>query len=224
MGVHAAATRDTRAHPIAAEAAIPRIGPNAVLQTLAALEALEGRPVAEAVARDAAMPATWPDGLIPEAWFLRVLRATRARLTSSAAERVLRDAGARTADYVAANRIPGPVRSILRVLPARLAVPFLLKAFERHAWTFAGRGTFAVEGGYPGVIRLDDCPTCRDPIAAEHGGAYYEAAFAGLMRLAAPRVSITEIECRVRGAAACRFRIDVGASAPAAGESSCASS
>jgi divinyl protochlorophyllide a 8-vinyl-reductase len=125
---------------------------------------------------------------------------------------------------VAAHRIPGPFRRLLRALPARLAVPLLLKAFARHAWTFAGRGRFTVEGAYPGTIRLEDCPTCREPIRGARGGAYYEAAFAGLLRIAAPDVSVREIACLTQGAPACRFRIHLRATAPTPGDSSCASS
>jgi divinyl protochlorophyllide a 8-vinyl-reductase len=100
----------------------------------------------------------------------------------------------------------------------------LLKAFAKHAWTFAGRGSFMVEGPYPGVIRLEDCPTCRDPFATDHGGTYYEAAFAGLLRLATPDVSIREIACLTQGAPACRFRIHLSTTAPTPGDSPCASS
>jgi divinyl protochlorophyllide a 8-vinyl-reductase len=202
----------------------PRIGPNAVLQTLVALEELEGPRIADRVRAAAGLPTDWPEGLIPEAWFLETIRATRAQLRAAAVEAILHEAGDRTAAYVAAHRIPRPVRAVLGWLPARLALPLLLKAFAKHAWTFAGRGSFAVEGPYPGVIRLEDCPTCRDPFATDHSGAYYEAAFAGLLRLAAPDVSVREIACLTQGAPACRFRIHLSATAPTPGDSPCASS
>jgi len=183
-----------------------RIGPNAVLQTLAAVEASEGRPVAQAVARDAGLPSDWPEGLIPEAWFLAVVEATRRRLGRARAEAVLADAGARTARYVRAHRIPALFRALLRALPARLAVPLLLAAFRRHAWTFAGSGRFRVEGRYPGTLVLDDCPTCRshDPTS---GGAYYAAAFENLLASACARARVDEVTCRAQGADACRFRV-----------------
>lgn len=213
--------------PLAARAAprpevIAQIGPNSVLQTLAALDLLEGPAVRAEVEAEARLPDAWPEGLIPEAWFLEVIEATRRVLPSHRAEVVLDLAGERTADYVAANRIPGIFRALLGVLPARIAVPMLLSAFARHAWTFAGSGAFTVEGGYPGVIRLEGCPTCRVPTAAPQGGAYYEAAFEGLLRLATPYVQVTEIACRLRGHSACRFQISLGA-ASSPGDSPCAS-
>ena len=224
MGAHAATARRApeRAHILSPAA--PQIGPNAVLQTLAALEEHEGPRAADRVRAADRLPADWPEGLIPEAWFLETVRATRDQLSAEASEAILRDAGDRTAAYVAAHRIPRPVRAVLGWLPARLALPLLLKAFAKHAWTFAGRGSFAVEGPYPGVIRLEDCPTCRDPFATDHSGAYYEAAFAGLLRLAAPDVSVREVACLTQGAPACRFRIHLSATAPTPGDSPCASS
>ena len=39
--------------------------------------------------------------MIPEAWFLETVRATRAQLPAEAAEAILREAGDRTAAYVA---------------------------------------------------------------------------------------------------------------------------
>lgn len=224
MGAHAATARRAPERARILSPAGPQIGPNAVLQTLAALEELEGPRTADRVRAAARLPTDWPERLIPEAWFLETIRATRAQLSAEAAEAILREAGDRTAAYVAAHRIPRPFRAVLGWLPARLAVPLLLKAFAKHAWTFAGRGRFAVEGVYPGVIRLEDCPTCRDPFATDYGGAYYEAAFAGLLRLAAPDVSVREIACLTQGAPACRFRIHLSATAPTPGDSACASS
>jgi len=202
----------------------PKIGPNAVLQTLSALDALEGPAARAEVEAGARLPEAWPEGLIPERWFLEVVTATRATLDAHRAESVLALAGAWTAEYVAAHRIPGPFRALLAALPARLAVPLLLTAFARHAWTFAGRGRFTVEGAYPGIIRLEDCPTCRVPSSSPFGGAYYEQAFEGLLRLAAPDVRVTELECRLSGAPACRFSISLGEPPPGPGDPPCASS
>jgi divinyl protochlorophyllide a 8-vinyl-reductase len=188
--------------------AAPRIGPNAVLQTRRALVALEPARVTAIEAR-AILPVALPPGMIPETWFLQLIRAVRAELPPERAEAVLRQSGAWTAAYVSTNRIPSPVRAAMRVLPSRVALSLMLHAISQHAWTFAGAGRFAVEGRYPFCIRLDDCPTCRPETAAHEGlsGAWYEAAFEGLLRLAAPRISVREIECRATGASTCRFRL-----------------
>lgn len=186
------------------------IGPNAVSQTLRAAAELEGTTFYAAVARRANLPATDADGMIPEDWFIRLVEALRVSLPWPRSEAILRRAGEYTADYVAANRIPAVIRGLLRVLPARLAVPLLLTAFRRHAWTFAGSGRFGTEGHFPGAITLTGCPTCS------HGsndtglaGAYYEAAFEGLLRLAAPRVTVREFRCEACGDAGCGFAIEI---------------
>ena len=184
-----------------------RIGPNAVIQTLAALQVLQGTASRDRVARLAGLPGAEPAGMIPETSFLSLLAALRRELDGDTADKVLTLSGRKTGEYVAANRIPGPVRSLLGWLPARLGIPLLLAAFRRHAWTFAGRSRFEVSGKYPGSILLDDAPTCRLIGAAGPTGGYYEAAFQRLLSLASSGVVVTETECRSCGASCCRFDI-----------------
>lgn len=204
----------------------PRIGPNAVLQTLAAIEAKAGPGTREAIRRAAALPPELPPGMIPEAWFVGLVHALRQARPRAEAEAILEDAGARTAAYVARHRIPGPVRGALRLLPPRAGIPILLEAFRRHAWTFAGGGRFRVAARGPAfVLVLEDAPTCGPtsarPAAEETSllpgmpsssddvgtGGYYAAAFEGLLRLASPRVRVREVACASRGAPACRFSV-----------------
>ncbi|MEJ2539056.1 MAG: bacteriochlorophyll 4-vinyl reductase, partial [Gemmatimonadota bacterium] len=157
-----------------------------MVQTLRALSESRGTGAADELARRAALPEhTW-DHLIPEAWFLRIIRELRAMLPPEDAEAVLRRAGALTGAYVRENRIPRVFRLALTLLPAPVAVPLLLRAFRRHAWTFAGSGRFAVEGPTPGVLVLEAAPTCRVHGGAPRSGSYYEAAFETLLALAAP--------------------------------------
>ncbi len=199
-----------------ADAAAPKamIGPNAVLQTLRAIAELEGTTCYEAVARGAALPATDPEHMIPEARFVRLVQSLRRTLPWARSEAVLHRAGEYTADYVAANRIPRFFRRLLRALPPRLALPLLLAAFRRHAWTFAGGGRFDTAGDYPADIILKGCPTCRNAPEATAAGAYYEAAFQGLLRLAADNVRVHETACEACGDDCCRFSIEIeGASA-----------
>lgn len=203
----------------------PRIGPNAVLQTLRALRELEGPEVALQLSAQAGLPTDWPAGMIPEVWFVHLVQALRAALPAARAEAVLRRSGAYTAEYVSRNRIPALFRGLLRVLPARLGLPLLLAAFRRHAWTFAGAGRFHAEGAFPGTLVLDGCPTCREESAAaaqDHAGAYYEAAFEGLLRLAARDVRVREVACQANHAPRCRFQISLDD--PAVGGPPCASS
>lgn len=204
------------------ETSEPRIGPNAVLQSWRALDELEDATTAARVRARAGLAETLPDGMIPEAWFLRVIDALRGELDADRAERVLRRAGMYTAVYVANRRIPATVRTILGVLPARVAIPILFTAFRKHAWTFAGAGRFSAEGDYPGTLVLDGAPTCRERRRGDRmSGAYYEAAFEGLLRIASANVHVREVACQAAGAPRCRFQVTLHAPA---GEVSCASS
>lgn len=183
----------------------PRIGPNAILQTLRALEELEPGHKAEVEARAALTPLE--AGMVPERLFIGLIRAVREALPRERAEAVLRRAGALTADYVRSHRIPAPIRATLAGLPAFFAMPLLLQAIERHAWTFAGAGSFEAHGK---VLMLAGAPTARPESGPPSTGcscAYYEAAFEALLRLAARGLQVTEVACQASGAATCQFHI-----------------
>lgn len=124
------------------------IGPNAVLQTVAAMEAQLGRAETRAILADAQIAAL-PSGeaMIPEVQALRLHRwlALNEPIGSFV---IAEDAGARTADYIIAHRIPRPAVWLLRHLPAAAAAPLLMAAIRKHAWTFIGAGQFADEGAW----------------------------------------------------------------------------
>ncbi len=215
--------------PAAAPDAAPtpaRIGPNSVLQSLRALEELEPRAVYTRVLARAAFPQPpdqWPHGLIPEAWFTQLLRALRDTVPPARSEEILRRAGAYTAAYVARHRIPAPIRAALGALPAALALPLFLRAVRRHAWTFAGSGAFRFSSKPTVTLILESCPTCRpDAHPPVPGGAYYEAAFAGLLRLAAGPLLVRETSCISSGAPHCCFQLERTTTPPR--EPACASS
>lgn len=184
-----------------------KIGPNAVIQSLRALQALEKAPLTDTIIATARLNEREPSTMVDEDEFVRLVAAIRAYLPADRAASVLGRAGTYTADYVAANRIPAIFRSLLERLPARLAIPLLLRAFRRHAWTFAGSSHFEVTGSYPREILLDDAPTCRAGNCGGSSGEYYAAAFQGLLSLASPDVRVGEVECRCSGAGVCRFAI-----------------
>ncbi len=212
---------DTRTHATDDEA---RIGPNAVTRTIEAVTERLGPEMAKSLREAAAVPSAVPAAMVPERWFVRLVAELRSSTPEPASRAILRAAGAATAGYVTRHRIPRPARLLLRLLPEPLALRVLLGAVERHAWTFAGRGDFRHAGG---VLTLSDSPTCRrasDPRASSlsgvagaesihapsrsFGGAYYEAAFEGILSLAARDVVVREVACIRTGAPACRFRIE----------------
>ena len=144
-----------------------QIGPNSVMRTLQAVEESYGPAMAGELHRRAALPSNRWDTLIPEEWFLSLIRELRSLLPSAEADAMLRRAGALTGEYVQENRIPKIFRGLLAALPPRLAVPLLLWAFRRHAWTFAGSGRFHFEGPHPSTLVLEGSPTCRLPGGTE---------------------------------------------------------
>ena len=129
------------------------IGPNAVLQAVAVMEERLGQAETQAILADARIDAL-PSGqhMIPEIEALRLHRwlALHDPLGSYV---IAAEAGARTADYIIANRIPQPAVWLLRRLPAMLAAPLLMAAIGKHAWTFIGAGAFAAQGAWS--FRID---------------------------------------------------------------------
>lgn len=122
------------------------IGPNAVLQTIAAMERRIGPAAAAEVLEVAgidALPAG--DAMIAEAPVLRLHHALAA-LHPDTTEMIALDAAQATADYIIAHRIPRLAAWLLRHLPAPVAAPLLMRAIRSHAWTFVGAGALTVTG------------------------------------------------------------------------------
>jgi len=182
-----------------------RVGPNAILQSRAALEALGGADLAGQVFAEAGLAAMLgapPAGMVAEADAAALHRAIVRVLPPDGALAVARDAGTRTGRYILAHRIPAPVRALLRVLPGPLSSRLLLMAIERHAWTFAGTGRVRARPGRPMVIEI-----AGNPLATP-GCPWHVAVFETLFRaLVAPGARVTHPECGARGGALCRFEI-----------------
>lgn len=189
-----------------------RIGPNAVLRTLEGLEErLDAVALRTLLAREGleALQASRPDTMVDETVVAALFRAVSASLGSTEAQLVQWEAGQRTARYLLAHRIPRPVQALLRVLPAGLAAPILLRSIAAHAWTFAGTGRFAWTSHRLGAeVAIARCPLCRGQRAAEPRCAFYAGTFAGLFRaLVARGTRVTERLCEARGQASCAFEL-----------------
>lgn len=122
------------------------IGPNAVLQMAWAMEGTIGADAAREVLEVAGIDAL-PSGeaMICEGQALRLHHAL-AMPHPAEANDIAVAAAVGTADYIIANRIPRLAAMALRWLPAPLAARLLMRAIERHAWTFVGAGAFTVTG------------------------------------------------------------------------------
>lgn len=135
------------------------IGPNAILQLVAVLERHAGPERAAHLLADAGLAGP-PDGenMIPEADAARLHRRLRLEFTARAPD-LARDAGFATGDYILAHRIPRAAQAVLKLLPPPLAARALSMAIARHAWTFAGTGTFRVVD--PWTFEIDHNPLIR---------------------------------------------------------------
>ena len=144
--------------------------------------------------------------MIDEAIPTRLFEALWRELPADQAARIAHDAGKRTGEYVLANRIPGFAKSILRALPPALATPMLLKAINRNAWTFAGSGVFNLVSIKPAIVTI-----AHNPLAMP-GCVWHVGVFERLFRaLVSETTIVRHTDCRLSGATACRFEIDVRA-------------
>ena len=188
-----------------------KVGPNAILQTAEALMALGGGELAQRVfglAGLAAMLDNPPAEMVSQDDAASLHRAIADALPGAEAALVAADAGRRTGRYILQNRIPRPARIFLKMLPARLSGPLLLKAIERHAWTFAGSGRVSHQTGRP--LRFS---IAGNPLAMP-GCTWHCAVFETLFReLVHPRTQVREESCCASGDRACVFVIDYQAGA-----------
>ena len=188
-----------------------RIGPNAITQLAAALEARHGAAFTGRILESAGLGRyreAPPAAMVPESEVTSLHVALRAALDPAGCATVCRDAGERTGDYLLANRIPRAAQAVLRLLPAPLASRALLAAIGRHAWTFAGSGRFTAEPGTPLVLSIRGCALCRGAALGAPGCVYYAATFERLYRaLVAPAARVSEVSCEACGADACRFEV-----------------
>ncbi|TVP47651.1 MAG: bacteriochlorophyll 4-vinyl reductase [Gemmatimonadales bacterium] len=175
---------------------VARIGPNALIQTARALEALYGVAEARRLLRLGGMQTLSdhdPRDMQDERDFFRLVTFLEGVLPRREVAAVLGDAGRRTGAYVLANRIPGAARLGLRMLPRSLRLRLTLSAMAEHAWTFAGSGTFAFETRPHPTLRLAHgipARTIPDP-APLH--AFYRGAFEVLLRgMVAPGTVLEE--------------------------------
>lgn len=188
-----------------------RIGPNTIIQVAGVLRDRLSPSFAEAVLRDATRYtlASMPDTMVDEREAQGVVRAVVTRMGAQLATPVLREAGARTADYLLATRIPRMAQWVMRAAPRRVGLSFLLKAMTANAWTFAGSGHFHVEpGGHAPTLVFEDCAMCRGMHEAIPMCDFYAGTFERLLRVLIARdARVRESACMAQGAPACRFEL-----------------
>lgn len=163
-----------------------RIGPNAVIQIVAAARDQLDDTQANVLLREAGLDhytAELPSKMIPEPEVASLHAALARTQSEQVALKIAADAGVRTADYLLANRIPATARFVLKCLPASLSARLLLAAISKHAWTFAGSGTFHFDSRKPVSISICDSPLFADKHAARLADAYFRATFQRLFHV-----------------------------------------
>lgn len=185
-----------------------RIGPNALMQLAPVLDRTVGQPARRALFAAHGLMAV-PDGsaMIDEGLVAAIHQDMRLRHPAQA-RAMARQAGLATGDYILANRIPAPARTLLRALPAPLAARALTRAITAHAWTFCGTGRLTATAGHPTVFEIADNPVVRGeirnhPICDWHA-AVFERLFAALVH---PRTRVREVACCATGCDSCRFEL-----------------
>jgi divinyl protochlorophyllide a 8-vinyl-reductase len=191
-----------------------RIGPNAILQAMAAMAdelgpaAGQGLMLRAGLQRHVEQP---PQRMVDERDVQSLHRTLRTELGIARARALGREAGWRTGDYLLAHRIPPIARAVLPWLPAGWASRILLAAVEKHAWTFCGSGVFRIHPRTttaPLRVSLTGCATCVDTRADEPLCDYFAATFERLFQvLVHPRTQVRELACEAMGAPACIFEI-----------------
>jgi divinyl protochlorophyllide a 8-vinyl-reductase len=184
------------------------IGPNALIQTAAALYELEGGSAA-AILLAAGEPMVRehpPEDMVDERRFSQLVTTLVEHLGEARADAVLERSGALTADYLLAHRIPPPFQWLLRRLPRDLGLRLLLGAVASHAWTFAGSGRFRYELRGEGLVELaiEGCPACRGLHTKGPVCGFYAGTFERLFRkLVDDRMQVRAASCQACGGACC---------------------
>ena len=205
----------------AGPAPVARIGPNAILRLVEALDERFGRAKTAAVFQAAGQDeylATLPDVMVDERSITALYTSLPVQLGFAEAAEVSAHAGLLTGEYLLAHRIPVAAQRVMKLMPAALAARTLLAAIDMHSWTFAGSGIFerqhverAGGGGRSRVywrLSIANCPICRGASSAEPVCAYYAATFERIFReVVATSARVAETECQASGAAACVFEV-----------------
>ena len=189
----------------APEVKFARVGPNAIIQSRAALAELAGPSVTQTIFERAGLARYlgWPpEEMIDEREAQALFAALRNALEPAAAAGVLRHAGALTGAYILANRIPTPAQIVLHALPPALSARLLLKAIRAHAWTFAGSGIVTCTYGTPMTISI-----MRNPLATP-GCPWHLGVFDRLFAsVTARNIDLRHTACCGCGDTVCRTEI-----------------
>ncbi|MFN3868721.1 MAG: bacteriochlorophyll 4-vinyl reductase [Hyphomicrobiaceae bacterium] len=185
------------------EQPVGRVGPNAILQTIAALDSFVSAHVTDDILAHAGIRRYRdrpPRDMVGEGEVAALFRAIVERLPRDRAQAVLRRSGSGTADYILAHRIPRVAQRVIKLLPKQVALRVLLQAIGRNAWTFAGSGHVSTRLGLAPSLSIRGNaiahPDCLWHVAV------FERLFAALV---SPAVTVEHPSCCSRGDRGCHF-------------------
>lgn len=188
-----------------------RIGPNAIVQLAHTLCAHHGRAVAARLLSESTSYTleALPEAMVNEAEVQALVQHCMHSLGHMQGLAALHEAGARTATYLMAHRIPRMAQLAMRIAPQRLALRMLLRAMQAHAWTFAGSGQFSVHQHPRGAtLRFQHCAMCRGLTAHAPVCAFYAGTFQQLIRqLVKATALVQETRCCAMGHDCCQFEV-----------------
>lgn len=174
-----------------------RIGPNALIQTVRALQEQYNEATLLAILQQSGQEYLLhrdPAGMVQEQEFAALVTALAAQLGVSAARAILHRSGQLTAAYLLHYRIPRPFQRLLKPLPQRLALKLLLWAISKNAWTFAGSGHFAYKVGKTSRLTVT---SHIQPVAAACG--FYGGTFEHLIHVLINPKAIMQMEVLMNG-------------------------
>jgi divinyl protochlorophyllide a 8-vinyl-reductase len=126
-----------------------QIGPNALIQMVAALRSVWGNEETLSLLGSLGLGhyvENPPLRMMPQQEVAALHTRLFGMVDAQTFKSITFDAGLRTADYLLANRIPRAVQWLLKRLPETIAARVLCRAIAKHAWTFAGSVRFPTRG------------------------------------------------------------------------------
>lgn len=182
------------------------IGPQTVLQAVAATESRAGAEARDRVLQSAQLYRL-PGEAEPvrEDKAVRLHKAIRSELPDLAAV-ILGQAGAGAAENVIARRITRRGAGLLRAMPWPISLWMLERFACQQAWTFAGTGRFVIETGMRFALQAN--PFVRGESRNETVCEFHVGLFERLAtRLVDPLLRCEEIQCAAAGASYCQFQV-----------------
>lgn len=188
---------------------IALIGPNAVLQLVAPVVRHLGPDRQRRLFAEAGYdPLPSGEHMLEQHGVARLHQKLREISAPDIAQRIAREAGAATGRYILANRIPAPAKSVLKLLPGKVAARLLSRAIQQHAWTFAGSGEFTILCKSPLIMAIRNNPLAIGEGATCPQCDWHCAVFDCLFNaLAGDRWQVHETRCCSMGAKECRFTV-----------------